>query len=127
MARISGFTFGRLLQSRLTFSVYLILLTFGTLSPNEPDRGMWNWLLGNQIVEKIVNFTLLMPLATFLFVQFGATLKRVLIFSFTTSVIIEGLQLFVPGRVSDLRDVLLNTSGSLLVTLFLRKLKTVIN
>jgi glycopeptide antibiotics resistance protein len=74
-------------------------------------------------LQWIGNFIMLMPLAYLL----GKSLPQIktqtiLILSLLTTIFIEYVQIFIPGRVSDVRDITANSTG---VILFLAVKSTV--
>lgn len=108
----------KILQSVL--ASYFVILVMIVWSPVSPDSGS---LLGvfrfNEGLEKFLNFLLLTPLSVLLKVNF----ERVPLFLLAVigpliSATIEVGQFFIPGRVSDLLDLALNSTGYL-ITLFL--------
>ena len=98
---------------RFFFFTYLLSLAYAVFTPKEEFGNNWFKFLGDSyILESIVNLFLLIPLAYFLgrlFLGLSLVKKLMLIGSFSIS--IELIQVFIPGRVSDLKDFLLNTLG----------------
>jgi glycopeptide antibiotics resistance protein len=109
-------------------SLYLIFLAFfvfvprsdledsskaGWLDSNFPLMRLLHWIVYmSDELAWLLNFLMIIPLAILLgliFQRWGSA-KIILICS-TTSLIIEITQRFIPGRVSDYRDVLLNSLG----------------
>ena len=98
-------------------SSYLSALGLSTLTPTADSNGkILGIIVLSRHLERVLNLLLLMPLAPL--VSFTGKIMRVkqlIILGPAISIAIELCQLFIPGRVSDWRDVLLNSSGYLIV------------
>ena len=78
--------------------------------------GFWAWV-GNLLM--LIPFTYLIHS---IWPKLG--LQTIFIISLLTTISIEFIQLYIPGRVSDLRDVVLNSTGAGLILLFFHWQKT---
>jgi len=77
-------------------------------------------------LEPVVNFLLLIPVFAFLLSVLGREKSLLsLLICISLSTFAEILQLLIPGRVSSLRDFLLNCAGSLTAFLFNRVYSTI--
>lgn len=96
------------------FTGYLFTLLYTVFTPKNTLGNQWFDFLGATLIfEVVINILLLIPLAYFL----GYFLKRISLTSKTfvislTSLLIEFLQQFIPGRVTDIRDFTLNILGA---------------
>jgi glycopeptide antibiotics resistance protein len=103
---------------------YLLALMSIVWTPVSSDSGA---LLGlfriEGPLERILNLLLLTPLPFLLIKNFGNLSKFLLLFSGPlVSITIEAVQNFIPGRVSDPIDIVLNSLGyTALVALQARK------
>lgn len=115
--------------SAVTFA-YLGLVTWITLGP-QPNTGSGNslfwavlhffsehrstsWLTYSR-VEFLANVGMFVPVGLFFLLLFGRRLWWVAVLAGATlTVAIETAQLFLPGRVSDVRDLVANTVGGLI-------------
>ncbi|WP_176714821.1 VanZ family protein [Leifsonia xyli] len=117
--------------SRLLFAVtalYLLAVAWITLKPSPPDphrnslfkgllmalaeSSLLSWI-DAAVLEFVANIFLFVPLGVLLTLWLG--LRRwwlVLALGAATTLTIEFAQLFIPDRVSDLRDLLANTLGT---------------
>lgn len=111
----------KLAESKSAFLIYFILLLLCTLTPNKDDSGPFNWLLSFPTIEMFVNLLLLAPLTFFLMLGFGFTMLPSIICAFVSTSVIEFFQFFIPGRVSDLRDVALNIFGAFVIGLLISR------
>lgn len=63
-----------------------------------------------------------MPLFYFVYRIFPRiNLFRILLFCSATSVFIELIQVFIPGRIPDIYDVLTNSLGALIIMTYIKK------
>ena len=107
------------MRTKLSFFSYLIALFLVVFLPGSPDS---NGIFGLQNlpweIEKFLNLFLLIPLFFFLekLNLCYSTNLRFLI-AFLSSCFIETIQLWIPYRVSDLSDVIVNSTGVLIFVL----------
>lgn len=106
---------------RVSLPLYVALLLWGTLTPQTEELSTFLWLVDQPIIEMLINFILLMPLATILMVRFQRSFVQSSFIAFATTICIESCQLIIPGRISDGRDIVLNTGGAILIGLLLKK------
>ena len=130
---------------RLTYkgllALYLLAIGFGVFTPRPdlvgqgasqlpgPSKGGFP-SIGNQILYLggtwawIGNFLMLMPFA-FLISKCWPSLRLQTIFiaSMLITISIELIQIYIPGRVSDVRDIALNATGAALTVLYLHRQK----
>lgn len=108
--------------------VYLGVVCWVTLGPQPLDERSDSWLwralsfFGRHDVtswitydrlEFAANMAMFLPVGLFFLLLFGRRLWWLaILLSFALTVGIEFVQLFLPNRVSDLRDILSNTSGA---------------
>lgn len=111
------------LHSRSLFSLYLAFLSFVTLLPKNETTEKWRWYFLETHLERIVNLVLLAPLAAFLITLFRMSVRTSLLLCLTTTVAIESIQNLIPGRVSDYKDVLLNSFGAIIAILILARFR----
>jgi glycopeptide antibiotics resistance protein len=103
---------------------YLLVLMSIVWTPVSSDSGALLGLLRIEgPLERILNLLLLTPLPILLIKNFGNLSKFLLLFSGPlVSITIEAVQNFIPGRVSDPIDIVLNSLGyTALVALQARK------
>ena len=105
------------------FALYLFTLAIAVFTPVQVGSNGWIALIGaNLLLEKLINLGLLAPLSFFVY-RLGARLSTIqnasvlLLISGT----IESIQLFIPGRVSDLLDVALNLLGGVCVHMWVSR------
>jgi glycopeptide antibiotics resistance protein len=109
---------------RVALWVYLVALISIVWTPVSSDSGA---LLGlfriEGPIERILNLFLLVPLPTLLIRNFSSLSKFLLLIGGPfVSITIETVQNFIPGRVSDPIDIVLNSLGYMaLVALQARK------
>lgn len=101
------------------FTLYLIALSIVVFSPVNEDSGK---LLGifepSVFLERSLNLFLLLPMAYFLQkLSQSISLSKIVILCVAMSLSIEIIQRYIPGRVSDLIDVVMNSAGVTLFTL----------
>lgn len=78
--------------------------------------GFWAW---------VGNFLMLIPVAYIIHICWPKLfLQTIFITCLTTTISIEFMQLYIPGRVSDVRDIALNSTGAALTLLVLHWHKT---
>ena len=78
--------------------------------------GFWAW---------VGNFLMLVPVAYLIHLCWPRLfLQTIFIICLTTTISIEFIQLYIPGRVSDVRDIALNATGAALILLYLHWKKT---
>ena len=110
-----------LIKHRVVLILYLLILAFATLTPNNSGDGKWLWFEIKPTIEILINLFLLTPLAILLKIQFNFPRYKILAIGFLTTLFIENLQVFIPGRFRDVRDMALNTI-SLVVGLIIFRL-----
>jgi len=118
------FSPSRYTQHKILFTLYLFVLAYAVFTPKDKYGSGWFSLLGDsKILEPLVNLLLLVPMAYFLgkFQDQWKLLSK-LIFIFLTSITIESIQFLIPGRVSDIRDIVLNSLGGLIFLTIQKKL-----
>ena len=107
--------------------LYLVALVIVVFTPNRNSDLPWfAFVLNKPFVEKLINITLFIPLSYF-FIQLFKWFSIVKIFGMllTFSTIIETVQIFIPGRVPDIKDVFLNTLGGVFSgVIFIRIIKS---
>ena len=78
--------------------------------------GFWAW---------VGNFLMLIPVAYLIHICWPKLiLQTIFIMCLTTTISIEFIQLYIPGRVSDVRDIVLNGTGAALTLLILHWKRT---
>ena len=84
------------------------------LTPKDTLGNQWfNFLGASLIIEVVINIFLLIPLAYFLGHFFKSlTVANKTFLNSLVSFLIESLQQYIPGRVTDIRDFILNTMGA---------------
>ncbi|MET4781971.1 VanZ family protein [Glaciihabitans sp. UYNi722] len=108
--------------------VYLAVVGWITLGPQPVNsgNGAWLWRLlrffsGHELtswltyarVEFLANVAMFIPIGLFFLLLFGRRLWFVgILAGVALTVAIEGAQLFIPGRVSDVRDLIANSLGA---------------
>lgn len=105
------------------FSSYLISLSILVFTPRSQSSSKFLGLVEIPwIAEKFLNLFLLMPLFYFVYRIFPRiNLFRILLFCSTISVFIELIQVFIPGRIPDIYDVLTNSLGALIIMIHIKK------
>jgi glycopeptide antibiotics resistance protein len=76
-------------------------------------HGATSWLTYDR-VEFLANVAMFLPIGLFFLLLFGR--RRwwlAILLGFLLTVTIETSQIFIPGRVSDIRDVISNTTGAI--------------
>ena len=107
---------------------YLAIVGWVTLGPQPVDdsRGSWLWRLlrffsGHELtdwltysrVEFLANVAMFLPIGVFFVLLFGRRLWFVgILAGAALTLLIEGAQLFLPGRVPDVRDLIANFLGA---------------
>ena len=118
-------------------ALYLIAIGFGVFTPRPdlvgqgtsqlpgPSKGGFP-SIGDQILYLggtwawIGNFLMLMPFAFLISKSWPLLrLQTIFIASALLTISIELIQIYIPGRVSDVRDIALNATGAALVLLYL--------
>lgn len=105
----------------LSLIAYLVTLAYAVFTPKGELGSGWFSLLGDsKLLEPLTNLLLLMPLMFFITILSPLSNKKKRIsFVFLTSAFIETIQQFIPGRVPEIRDLILNTLGGYLVLVLL--------
>ncbi len=122
--------------------LYLIVLGFGVFTPRPdlvpsggqslpgPSAGGFP-SIGHQILYLggtwawIGNFLMLVPVVFLIRLCWSKlTFQTIFIITLLMTISIEFIQLYIPGRVSDVRDIALNGSGAALTLLYLNWQKT---
>lgn len=109
---------------------YLGFVGLVTLGPQPINASNSNWLwaalnffsahrstqwLTYSRVEFIANIGMFVPVGVFLLLLFGRRLWFIAVLGGAAlTCVIEGAQLFIPGRVSDVRDLIANTLGAVI-------------
>ncbi|MCU1523114.1 MAG: VanZ family protein [Microbacteriaceae bacterium] len=107
---------------------YLAFVGWITLGPQPVDgsHGSWLWRLlrffaGHELtswltysrVEFLANVAMFVPIGVFFLLLFGRRLWFVgILAGVALTLVIEGVQLFLPARVSDVRDLVANSLGA---------------
>ena len=119
-----------MIQSRKKYSLlllfYLLAVCALTLTPREKDfpQGFFWFLSFTGGAERFLNFILLFPLPL-LVVCVWPRFSTIGLGSLgpSLSLIIESAQMGIVGRVSDWRDLALNSAGALMATLLATQLR----
>jgi len=124
-----GFLFPLLIQMILRYNIFTIawaLLILGlTLTPGDamPDLSIWDLLSFDSFAHLFVFSVLVLLMSvgltkqySYLFLRFNA-LKLSFLISLGLSFLIELLQYFIPGRSSDIIDLISDGTGCLVGTL----------
>jgi glycopeptide antibiotics resistance protein len=107
---------------RAQLFIYLVLLSYLVFTPVTDESGPITFFTINPMMEKILNFFLLMPLPILLhYIWLTLSGSTLAVIGALTSALIEIAQRWIPGRDSDWRDFLLNSSGAVVITLLLRR------
>jgi len=119
------------------FCLYLIAMSMPRNSPaakfpeltlNYFQRIFHEVLYYNGRFEPLANYLLMAPIFFFLISIFGTRRSlHLVLFCIALSVTAEILQNFIPGRVSSLKDILLNASGAVTAAGFIKLLRIRIN
>ncbi len=114
-----------------TLVLYIIALGFGVFTPRPDLVGPNGTPIGHQILYLggfwawVGNFLMLIPVAYIIHICWPKLfLQTIFITCLTTTISIEFMQLYIPGRVSDVRDIALNSTGAALTLLVLHWHKT---
>jgi glycopeptide antibiotics resistance protein len=119
----------RTLLLRIVFAVYLVAVGFIVWSP-APDAGRftgivavaarWLELLGLPfeptyvVLEILANVALFVPFGILAMTAFRMRVWSTAAAGLATSLLIEGVQLFLPTRYSTVSDLVANTAGALI-------------
>ncbi len=108
-------------RAKLWLLVYLMVLSLIVLTPNAGEAGLVFGIVSlTKTLERILNTFLLMPLPVLLLNSFPKVKRTyVIVLGPALTCSIETIQLFVPGRVTDLWDVATNSIGYFLALLVL--------
>ncbi len=88
-------------------------IVFTPVDPN--SDGIFGFIQISGVTERFLNLFLLVPLAVLTRISFPQlSFRTVLLICVSTSSVIEIVQLLIPGRVSDLVDVVANGLGAFL-------------
>jgi hypothetical protein len=109
----------------IVFVFWLLLILFLTLEPQAgeapDDASHWCVICGARgVSDALSNLGLFLPLGAAL--AFGRGLASAWVGSALISGLIEVIQLWIPGRFSNLGDVVFNTAGGLLGAYIVRKI-----
>lgn len=108
----------------LLLSYYLLGVCALTLTPRDEEYGLgFLWFLDiTGSVERVLNLILLVPLPL-LIARVWPGVRIIVLGSLgpSLSLFIELVQLGIVGRVSDWRDVLLNSAGAIVATLLVAR------
>ena len=108
--------------NRLLLSLYLVLLGYVVLTPAPAQTGFLFSLQISWLMEKVLNFLLLMPLPILVFwVKREMRISSLFLLGPIVSAVIETIQRWIPGRFSTWSDFLLNSSGAILIALLVRQ------
>jgi len=113
---------------------YLGVVGWVTLGPQPFDEGSGGWLFRlldffqrHSVTDWITydrlefgaNVAMFLPIGLFFLLLFGRRQWWLaILFGFALTVGIETAQLYIPGRVSDIRDVISNTAGAIVGVVF---------
>jgi glycopeptide antibiotics resistance protein len=107
-------------RERFLLATYLVVLSYVAFTPVNPEsEGGFPWIFSvSSTMERFLNFFLLMPLPILVYLVYRK-IKIIYLYLMgpMLSLSIETIQLWIPGRVSDWRDFLLNSAGSSVVAL----------
>jgi glycopeptide antibiotics resistance protein len=115
------------LISKSLLAIYLVALGFRVFTPrteiligtDKPTFGrsstVHNFFYYEGSMQWLGNFVMLVPLAIFITIILPKMKSQyALVICLVTSIVIEFMQFFIPGRVSDWKDVLTNSLGAAL-------------
>lgn len=124
MKETGNFLFSHL--KRAAWPLYLSLLVIVVFTPNNGDSGnLFGLLRIEGMLEQFLNIFLLVPLALLILFSESRILTRYLwIWGPTVSTIIEIIQRYIPGRVSDWMDLAMNSLGYFLTIILFTRLKS---
>jgi VanZ like family len=130
------------LPYRTLLGIYLVVLCFGVFTPRPdlvtpgakpiisgahgglPAVGHHILYLGGPL-QWVGNFLMFIPLVLLLRKCWSRlTLQSIFIITLLTTIFIELIQIYIPGRISDIRDIIANGSGAALTLLYLHFRKT---
>ena len=112
---------------RSLFTLYLIALATIVFTPTDPTSGsLLGFILITGFPERFLNLFLLTPIA--IYFATGARVrspKSISVGCILLSAAIEFTQLFIPGRVSDWADLILNSLGVVVALVAISYSKTI--
>ena len=108
--------------NRVLLSLYLVLLGYVVFTPAPAQTRFLFSLQISWLMEKVLNFFLLMPLPILVFwVKREMKTSSLFLLGPIVSAAIETVQRWIPGRFSTWSDFLLNSSGAILIALLVRQ------
>ena len=108
--------------NRVLLSLYLVLLGYVVFTPAPAQTGFFFSLQISWLMEKVLNFLLLMPLPILVsWVRREMKTSSLFLLGPAVSALIETVQRWIPGRFSTWSDFLLNSSGAILIALLVRQ------
>jgi glycopeptide antibiotics resistance protein len=112
---------------RSLFTIYLIALATIVFTPTDPtSESLLGFISITGFPERFLNLFLLTPIA--IYFATGAKVrshKSISVGCILLSATIEFTQLFIPGRISDWADLILNSLGVVVALVAIRYSKTI--
>lgn len=114
------------MNPRIILGLYTFVLMAIVWSPVKADGGkLLGLFLVSGILEKLLNLILFVPLPLLIREAFSRlSLVTLLYIGPVATVTIEIVQRFIPGRVSDLSDIVMNTLGYWMALFFSLRLRS---